>query len=210
MPEIIYDPSLLLSPHVFLLAILIRNRAFKNESLNDNPHLLSTLKIHPDSNELRLVLKDELKNEFLFRRTVRGIGGYVMSSQPISQDITGRWLKAIGKQLGFEHRTITYSLQYFAGNSLDQSSECKSLYIISHDVPDLDGSRWPAPPFVLHLPMSALHVSFMLRTFADLLKPILVLLCATWFSIMPPTRIRSRSIISTVMFVPTSGPFIRS
>lgn len=53
-----------------------------------------------------------------------------MSSQPISQDMTGRWLKAIGKQLGFEHHTISYSLRYFAGNSLDQSSKFKSLYHI--------------------------------------------------------------------------------
>lgn len=41
IPEIMFDPSLLLSPHVFFLAILFRHRAFLSETLNDNPHMLS-------------------------------------------------------------------------------------------------------------------------------------------------------------------------
>lgn len=62
MPEIIYDPSLFLRPHVFLLAILFCHRAFEAEALNDNPHVLSTLNIHSKANELRLDFKDEVKD----------------------------------------------------------------------------------------------------------------------------------------------------
>lgn len=62
MPEIIYDQSLFLRPHVFLLAILFCHRAFEAEALNDNPHVLSTLKIHAKANELRLDSKDEVKD----------------------------------------------------------------------------------------------------------------------------------------------------
>lgn len=59
-----FDPSLFLSPRVFLLAILFRHRAFQSESLNDNPHLL----VHPSGNGLTLGLKEEIKSEHIFRR----------------------------------------------------------------------------------------------------------------------------------------------
>lgn len=125
VPEIIYDPNLLLSPHVFLLAILFKNRAFEAETLNDNPRLLSTLKIHPKANQLRLGLKKELGSRPLFRRSVKRFWGYEMSENgPITQSMTGEWIKSIGRLLGFEHSTISYTLRYFAGNSLDQNGEC--------------------------------------------------------------------------------------
>lgn len=123
-----YNPSLLLSPHVFLLAILFRNRAFNSKSLNNNPHPISTLNCHPGSNQLRLTLKDEIGDEFLFRQFVRGVAGYEMDpTPPLTQSITGKWIKSIGQLLGFETNTIAYNLRYFAGNSLDQSGELVPL-----------------------------------------------------------------------------------
>lgn len=122
VPEIIHDPSLFLSPHIFLLAILFRIRAFDSESLNNNPHLLSTLNCHPGSNQLRLTLRDDIGEDFLFRQCVKGVLGYEMdSTRALTQSITGKWIKSIGRQLGFENNTIAYNLRYFAGNSLDQS-----------------------------------------------------------------------------------------
>lgn len=115
-----YDPSLLLSPHLLLLAVLFKNRAFQSESLNDDPHLLSTLKVHPNANQLRLTLKDEFSEVFLFRQCEKTVGGIGMPQRPITQSMTGGWIKSIGKLLGFEHNTIAYSLRYFAGNRLDQ------------------------------------------------------------------------------------------
>lgn len=53
VPKIIYDPSLLLSLHVFLLGILFKHRAFRCRILNDNPATLSELDIRrPDENEI--------------------------------------------------------------------------------------------------------------------------------------------------------------
>lgn len=116
-----YDPSLLLSPHVFLLAVLFKNRAFQSESLNNDPHLLSTLKVHTSANQLRWTIKEDFSNTYLFRKCEKTVNGFAMSARPITQSMTGRWMKTIGHLLGFEHNTIAYSLRYFAGNSLDQS-----------------------------------------------------------------------------------------
>ncbi|KAI0465727.1 hypothetical protein F4859DRAFT_507826 [Xylaria cf. heliscus] len=103
IPEIIYDPSLLLSPHVFLLAILYRHRAFETENLNTSPAILNKLRIHPSRNEFPLHLRSNLNNIFIFRRAVKSI------------------TRRIGVLLGFEHNTISYNLRYMAGNNLDQN-----------------------------------------------------------------------------------------
>lgn len=91
VPEIIYDPSLFLSPHVFLLAILFGIRAFNSESLNNDSHLLSTFNCHPGSNQLRLTLRDDIGEDFLFRQCVKGVLGYEMdSTRALTQSITGK------------------------------------------------------------------------------------------------------------------------
>lgn len=118
-----YDPSLLLSPHVFLLAVLVRNRAFEDEELNENPDKLAKLKISSRANQLQLRLKEEFDDRPLFRQSRRTLGGYKMShNKAITQKMTGNWIKTSGQILGFEHHTITYNLRYMAGNNLDQSS----------------------------------------------------------------------------------------
>lgn len=122
IPEIIYDPSLLLSPHVFLLAILIRHRAFKAQALNDAPEKLCELRVHPTSNELPLTLRPELNDTHIFRRAERTVTGFKTSEKkPIGYSMMSKWVKRIGLLLGFEHNTICYNLRYMAGNKLDQS-----------------------------------------------------------------------------------------
>lgn len=121
MPEILFDPSLLLSPHVFLLAVLCHNRAFINEELNDNPHAISTLKLHAQTNQLLLAFKSSMMDMPLFRQSVSTPIGYQMSTtKKITSGITNKWLRTIGQLLGFKDNTIAYGLRYFAGNSLDQ------------------------------------------------------------------------------------------
>lgn len=127
VPEIIYDPSLLLSPHVFLLGILFHNRAFHNDALNNRPSQLGTLDIHKLEAELPLPLKKELKDVFLFRRTTKDQYGYKMSNQPISQGMMSGWVKRIGELAGFEFPTKCYNLRYMAGNSMDRSGESASF-----------------------------------------------------------------------------------
>lgn len=45
VPEVIYDPSLFFGPHVYLLAIVFKRRAFRVDELNDNPSALSRLTV---------------------------------------------------------------------------------------------------------------------------------------------------------------------
>lgn len=124
IPEIIYDPSLLLSPHVFLLGILFKHRAFLAEDLNDYPHALSDLDIHDGEYELPLPLKDELQDVYVFRQTTQTVSGYTMCEKPITLGMMTAWVRRIGELLGFEHSTICYNLRYMAGNKMDRSGTC--------------------------------------------------------------------------------------
>lgn len=62
IPEVIFDPTLLLSPHVFLLGILYQHKAFLAEGLNKHPSKLAELTILRGENELRIPLRPELDN----------------------------------------------------------------------------------------------------------------------------------------------------
>ncbi|KAH6700000.1 hypothetical protein BKA61DRAFT_741052 [Leptodontidium sp. MPI-SDFR-AT-0119] len=70
IPEIIYDPTLVLSPHVFLLGMLFKARAFKSPSI-DCPERLYSLKVLKGLNEHPLPLRDEMNDEFIFCQAVR-------------------------------------------------------------------------------------------------------------------------------------------
>jgi hypothetical protein len=68
--EIIYDPTLVLSPYVFLLRMLFKAQAFKSPSI-DSPERLYSLDVLDDLNEQALPLKEELDNDFIFCQVVR-------------------------------------------------------------------------------------------------------------------------------------------
>lgn len=120
VPEIIYDPSLLLSPHIFLLGILFKHRAFRSSALNNTPRALSELDIHPNENELPLHLKKSLDDTFLFRQTKKVLSGFAISKKPISQGMMTAWVRRVGELAGFEFSTKCYNLRYMAGNSMDR------------------------------------------------------------------------------------------
>ncbi len=65
IPEIIYDPTLILSPHVFLLGMLFKAQAFASPSINSLEKLYS-LNILNELGEQKLPLKEKLDNEFIF------------------------------------------------------------------------------------------------------------------------------------------------
>ncbi|KAG9242359.1 hypothetical protein BJ878DRAFT_583873 [Calycina marina] len=74
IPEIIYDPTLVLSPHVFLLGMLFKARAFKSPSI-DCPKRLYSLTVLEGLNEQPLPLRDDMDNEFIFCEAVREAQG---------------------------------------------------------------------------------------------------------------------------------------
>ncbi|KAH8659526.1 C2H2 finger domain protein [Ilyonectria robusta] len=126
IPEIIFDPSLMLSPHAFLLGILFRHQAFQSPSLTSSQQL-DKLDIHPGEFELPLPLRDDLKDVCIFRRPVETLTGYSISpDQPISYQMMANWIRRIGVLLGIEYPTISYNLRYNAANSLDQSGDISS------------------------------------------------------------------------------------
>jgi len=128
LPETMFDPSLLLSHHVFLLGILFRHRAFREPELV-SPRQLDSLDIHPDELELRIPLRRDLHDVCLFRRAVRTLTGYDMSpTQPITYAMMAAWTKKVGEIMGLEIGTIPYNLRYNAGNEFDQSGLSRSPF----------------------------------------------------------------------------------
>ncbi|KAH9903876.1 C2H2 finger domain protein [Xylariomycetidae sp. FL2044] len=123
IPETMFDPSLLLSPHIFLLGILFRYRAFRAPNLVSPCHL-DELDIHPGEKELPLPLRDDLKDVCIFRRAVKTSSGLQISqAEPITYGMISVWIKRIGEILGLQYPTIAYTLRYNAGNELDQSPD---------------------------------------------------------------------------------------
>ena len=62
----------MLSPHVFLLGMLFKARAFKSPSI-DCPEKLYSLKVLEGLNEQPLPLRDEINDEFIFYKAIRKV-----------------------------------------------------------------------------------------------------------------------------------------
>ncbi|KXX77138.1 hypothetical protein MMYC01_207556 [Madurella mycetomatis] len=122
LPEVLFDDSLMLSPHVFLEGVLFRHRAFEAPSLTC-PDAVSRLDIHPGEWELPLPLKASMDDVYIFRRAVKTLVGYEMSpTEPISPATIAGWVRRVGELTGFEVPTIPYNLRYNAANVFDRSS----------------------------------------------------------------------------------------
>ena len=65
IPEIIFDPTLVLSPHVFLLGMLFKIQAFKFPSI-DSPERLYSLNVLEGLNEQVLPLREAIDHDFVF------------------------------------------------------------------------------------------------------------------------------------------------
>ncbi|EFY90641.1 hypothetical protein J3458_013381 [Metarhizium acridum] len=123
IPEMMFDPSLLLSPHAFLLGILFRHQAFRACQLT-SPRQLDELDIHPGERELPLPLRSDLKEVCIFRRAVKTLTGYEMSTtKTITKGMIAGWIKRVGEIMGLQYETIPYSLRYNAANEFDQSPD---------------------------------------------------------------------------------------
>ena len=80
LPGVFFNPSLTLSPHVFLLGILFANRAFAASSLTSTEQQLGKLDIQPGSQELLpLPLEESLRWVPVFRRATKTLIGFEMS-----------------------------------------------------------------------------------------------------------------------------------
>ncbi|KAI8170245.1 hypothetical protein K4K49_004655 [Colletotrichum sp. SAR 10_70] len=87
-----------------------------------SPHQLDNLDIEPGELEMRLPLKKEVDDVYVFRRAIEIVAGYEISpSERITYAMLGAWIKMIGQILGFEYSTIAHSLRYNAGNEFDEN-----------------------------------------------------------------------------------------
>ncbi len=120
VPEVMWDPCLLLSPHVFLLGLLFANNAFQASGLT-SPEQLRVLDIHPEEQELPLPLKESLSETFVFRKAIATLAGYIMSEERIPYGTMAGWIKRIGELAGFRSSTIAYNLRYNAASEFDKS-----------------------------------------------------------------------------------------
>ncbi|KAJ9133849.1 hypothetical protein NKR23_g10461 [Pleurostoma richardsiae] len=99
-------------------------------------HSLDSLDSHPDELELRMSLRHDLHDMYLFRRAVRTLTRYDMSpTEPITYTMMAAWTKKIGKIIGLGIGTIPNNLRYNAGNEFDQSgsvSDALRTLILGH------------------------------------------------------------------------------
>ncbi|KAK2740142.1 hypothetical protein FQN57_006257 [Myotisia sp. PD_48] len=127
IPEIIFDPSLVLSPHVMLLGLLFADGAFARldgeQVLTSADQLLHLaipagtyqleLRLDPALNDIPVLRKSELKFDRI----------KVSDTEPLTYAILNAWIKRIGELAKFRSRLRAYSLRYGAGKALDNSGE---------------------------------------------------------------------------------------
>ena len=124
IPEIIYDPTLVLSPHAFLLGMLFKKRAFKSPSI-DCPEKLYSLDVLDGLNEQELPLKDEIGDHFVFCQATRGAQGVRIAHElQLSSDSVRYRMKKGGQITGFAQVVKPYVLRDGAAKGLNESRKC--------------------------------------------------------------------------------------
>ncbi|EMD66386.1 hypothetical protein COCSADRAFT_85560, partial [Bipolaris sorokiniana ND90Pr] len=135
LPEIMFDQTLLFSPHVFLLGLLFRDRAFAAYNLT-SPEELSRLKIPPGRNELPLRLNRTLDNVPVFRKAVQTLNGWDVSpTEPLPYSTLLPWIRTLGEITGFAQVTRPYSLRYAGGKAFNENgnvSEAMQNLMMGH------------------------------------------------------------------------------
>ncbi|CAI9635546.1 unnamed protein product [Alternaria burnsii] len=137
LPEIMYDETLLFSPHVFLLGLLFYDRAFAAYNLT-SPEELSRLTIPQGRNELPLHLNHMLDDVPVFRKATRTVHGWDISPhEPLPYSTLLPWVRTLGEVTGFAQVTRPYSLRYAGGKAFNENGKsCDPVYAryVVHDV----------------------------------------------------------------------------
>ncbi|KAL2371355.1 hypothetical protein RJ035_006201 [Blastomyces gilchristii] len=127
LPEIIYDPTLVLSPHVFLLGLLFHAKAFKSPYIRC-PEDLYDLGILDELNEQKIPLRDDLAENFLFCQVVReGEGVRIAHEIKATTASLRNRMKKCGEITGFEYPVGPYALRRAAGKEWNETDVSDSL-----------------------------------------------------------------------------------
>ncbi|KAI9766699.1 MAG: hypothetical protein M1840_006343 [Geoglossum simile] len=102
LQEIIFDPSLILSPHVFLLGLIFADRAFAAPNLTSAGQL-SRLDIRPGYQQLELLLKPSMLDVPVFRKSSQSVDNHHRLRQLLEQRArwNRRFMGAATKQPGY-------------------------------------------------------------------------------------------------------------
>lgn len=127
IPEVIFDPSLILSPHVILLGLLFADGAFARldgERVLTSASQLLDLDIPEDTYQLEFRLDPALADVPVLRRSEQTLDGIRISDvKPLTYSILLPWVKCIGKISTILGIVRPYSLRYGAGKALDNSGK---------------------------------------------------------------------------------------
>ncbi|KAL1873654.1 hypothetical protein Plec18167_006171 [Paecilomyces lecythidis] len=135
LPEIIDDPSLIFSPHVFLFGILFSLNAFEAPRLTSMARLRELL-TEDGRQEMQLPLNPEIEEYFIFCRT-KVVDGKptLVWNEPINASTMSGRLRTLGEIHGWLHSMFAHRMRYGGGKVLNESgvvSEAQQNLIMKH------------------------------------------------------------------------------
>ena len=111
----------MLSPHVFLLGMLFKVRAFKSPTI-DCPERLYSLKVLEGLDEQALPLRDEMNDEFIFCEAVREAQGVrIAPERQLSSGSVRYRMKVGGEIIGYSMPMRPYNLRDGSAKGLNES-----------------------------------------------------------------------------------------
>jgi hypothetical protein len=133
IPEIIFDPTLVLSPHVCLLGMLFHLKGFKTRSLDgpvlDCPENLYRLRVLDGLGQQQLVLKEEIKDKFVFCQVARDTAGYrIVLDKPMTSAMIRSRMRRVGEITGMEQIARPYLLRYAGAKAFNNSGMCSLVF----------------------------------------------------------------------------------
>ncbi|KAL4864645.1 hypothetical protein BDV12DRAFT_175830 [Aspergillus spectabilis] len=144
IPEIIFDLTLVLSPHVCLLSMLFHIQGFKRISetrpVLDCPEKLYSLGILHGKGQQELKLKDEILDNFMFCQVERRPTGYRIDLEKgLTASTVRSWMRRGGKITGFNQITRPYLLRYAGAKQFNSSEEHSNMRtFVRHYKVDVD------------------------------------------------------------------------
>lgn len=126
IPEIIFDPTLALSPHVCLLSMLFHIKGFKNISTTgpvlDSPEKLYSLGVLDGKGQQELKLKDELLDKYVFCQVERETAGYrIALEKRLTASVIRSRMRRGGEITGFDQVARPYLLRYAGAKEFNSS-----------------------------------------------------------------------------------------
>ncbi|EDN05396.1 predicted protein [Histoplasma mississippiense (nom. inval.)] len=118
LPEIIYEPSLILSPHIFLFGILFFFEAFSPPSLTSMAKLRG-LKIEGGRQQLLIPLKPEMANHYVFCRVAKEDGEVRIFPEEMMDPSSS--VRSMAEIAGFLHPWFNHRFRYGGGLILNKS-----------------------------------------------------------------------------------------